>query len=169
MKCINSIVVLIALAALAGLVGCGYRFSVPNSRLPQNIRRVHVVPFDNRTAEPLIDQLATKALRDLLASTDRLGASDSNAVLEGKVLSVSAGPLMASRGLGQYPVYRMSMVVQLVLRKGDRLVWQSTMSGTEDFPSGPDVLLTEANRSAALMRLSEAVMRDAVIDLASAE
>ena len=44
---------------------------------------------------------------------------------------------------------------------------ETVVSGNEDYPSGADLLLTEANRSAALRRLAEQMMREGYERLAS--
>jgi hypothetical protein len=51
-------------------------------------------------------------------------------------------------------------MVMLTLKKGEQTLNAVAVSGTEDYPSGADLLLSEANRGAALTRLAETLMRD---------
>ncbi len=137
------------------LLSCGYRFTAPNASLPANIRAVHVPLFVNRTAEPGAELPFTQSARDQLARAGRLGDANAGAVLDGTILGVGSGPFM-----GSPPVFRMSVVLGLSLKKGGAEVGATTVSVSEEFPSGADVLLTESNRAAALTRLAEAAVRE---------
>jgi hypothetical protein len=147
---------------------CGYRWAVPNSRLPGSVRSVAVPVFSNRTAEPTVEVLFTEAMREQLQRAGRLASEGAEAELLGTIALASAGPMMGSRGAGQFPVYRLTAVVELVLKKNGAVLWQTTAQGSEDFPSGADVLLTESNRGAAMRRLSEWLMHDAAEQLGAA-
>lgn len=153
------------LLALLALAGCGYRFAAPGAALPGGVRAVAVPMLSNRTAEPSADAALTLALREQLARAGRLAAGVPDAVLEGTLLSVSGAPLLTA---GPLPVYRLAGAAQLVLKRGDAVLAQVTVSGSEEFPSGPDVLLTEANRGAALRRLCEGLAREGLERLSAA-
>ena len=47
------------LATLALLTGCGYKLAGSNTFLPEHIKIIAVVPFDNRTNRPEIEQRVT--------------------------------------------------------------------------------------------------------------
>ena len=144
---------------------CGYRFTAPSSALPEGIQKVRVPVFVNATSEPGVEALFTQALRDQLLRAGRLGGDAEPATVEGRVLAVSSAPVVASPG--RLPSYRLSALVNLKLSQGARAVTEVTVSGTEDFPSGADVLWSEANRGAALRRLADSLMRDGAERLAS--
>jgi hypothetical protein len=145
------------------LAGCGYRFVVPNA--PAGLTSVAVPVFQNHTTEPQVDALCTQSLREHYQRAGVLGGDASEGRVEGTIVSVSSVPFLAApeRGL---PTYRMSASVQLTMKKGADVLRSVTVSGTEEYPSGADVLLTEANRATALRRLCDSLMRDGAERLA---
>jgi hypothetical protein len=148
-----------ALALL--LLSCGYRFTAPNSALPKGVRSARVAMLQNRTAEPNAEALLTQALREQLDRSGLLGGDGADAVLTGVVVGVSNGPVLASAFRPAFPTYRLNVTVHLTLEQGGVALAQAVFTEAEDYPSGPDVLLTEANRAAALHRVAETVARTA--------
>lgn len=146
------------------LAGCGYRFVVPNA--PAGLTSVAVPVFQNHTTEPQVDALCTQALREHYQRAGVLGGDASDGTVEGTIVSVSSVPFLAApeRGL---PTYRMSASVLLTMKKGAQVLRSITVSATEEYPSGADVLLTEANRATALRRLCDALMRDGAEQLSA--
>lgn len=144
------------------LTACGYRFTAPNASLPGGLHSARVPVFTNRTAEPGAELAFTQAARDQLDRAGRLGGPDAEGVLEGTILSVGSGPFM-----GRPPVFRMTATISLNLTKSGLSVGTTTSSVSEEFPSGPDVLLTESNRAAALRRLADACVREGLERLQS--
>jgi hypothetical protein len=153
------------------LSACGYRFTAPGGALPDGIRAVRAPVFDNLTAEPGAEILFTQAFREQLTRAGTLGGDESEAVVEGALNAVNGAVVLAgidrTSGLGKLPTYRLSASVRLRLQKAGRVLAETTVSGSEDYLSGADVLLTEANRSAALRRLAEGMMREGYERLAS--
>lgn len=154
---------LLSAAALAGLVaavlaGCGYRFTAPGGPLPQGLKAVRAPLFENATQEPGAEVLFTQALREQLERSGTLGDSATEPHVRGAVTGISGGPLVSTPG--RLPNYRLSATVRLVLvSKGADLV-STEVTGAEDYPPGADLLLTEANRAAALRRLADSMMRE---------
>jgi hypothetical protein len=148
------------LLALVLLAGCGYRFTAPNASLPGGMRSARVPFFINRTAEPGAELPFTQAARDQLERAGRLGGPDAEGVLEGTILGVNSGPFLQAPTLPRQPVFRMTAAISLVLKKGGVTVGGTTVSVSEEFPSGADVLLTESNRAAALRRIADAAIRE---------
>jgi hypothetical protein len=61
----------------------------------------------------------------------------------------------------QLASYRAFAEARLRLLKGEQVLSETSVSGTEDYlPGSGDVLEAEANRQAALHRLSETLMRE---------
>ncbi len=153
------------------LSACGYRFTAPAGSLPEGIRAVHAPVFDNRTGEPTAEIFFTQAFREQLTRAGTLGTSQTPAVIEGTLESISGSPVLAgidrTSGNLKLPTYRLSANVHLRLQNQGRVLAEATVSGNEEYPSGADVLLTEANRSAALRRLAEQMMREGYERLAS--
>lgn len=155
------------LLLLLGLCACacGYRFTAPGGALPEGIRAVRAPVFDNLTGEPTAELFFTEAFRAQLTRAGTLGGDESEAVVEGALVAVAGAPVLS--GLARLPTYRLSASVRLRLQKAGRVLAETMVSGNEDYPSGADVLLTEANRSAALRRLAEQLMREGYERLAS--
>ena len=150
--------------------GCGYRFTAGGAPLPEGIRSVCAPVYLNRTPEPGLEALFTRSMREWLARSGAAGGGGGcEARLEGEILSVTGAQTLLTPS-GTVASYRVSAVVQLRLWKGDRVVAEAQVTGAEDYlPARPlgDVLVSEANRQAALRRLSDALARDGYERLAS--
>ena len=99
-----------------------------------------------------------------------LGAEAAEASVAGSLDAVSDGAILASislNGVATLPTYRITALVRLKLLKEGRVVASANVAGSEDYLSGADLLLTEANRQAALRRLAETMMREGYERLAS--
>lgn len=140
------------------LSACGYRFTAPNSALPV----VQVPTFENKTAEPTLELIFTQAARDQLHRAGRLGGETADGTLRGTVLTVTGGPFMTAPTLGRQPGMRLTISVAFTLEKAGRALGNTVVTSSEEFPSGADVLLTESNREAALRRLADSVVREAL-------
>lgn len=159
----NARAVLFTVSVLAA--SCGYRFVAPGGPLPQGIRTVSAPVFDNRTAEPGAETFFTQAFREQLLKAGALGDEGADAEVRGALLSVTGFPLMASPG--RLPSYRLTIVVDVQLRRAGKSVASVQVTGTEDYLSGADLLLTEAQRQTALRRAAEALMKEAYERLAT--
>lgn len=159
----------VAVVLVAGL-GCGYRFVARDTTLPEGVRSVCAPIFLNETAEPGLETLFTRALRQELVRSGTLGdGAVCEARLEGVVTGVSNQPTIVTEPTTengqtippQLASYRAFTAVRLRLLKDERVLAETTVSGTEDYlPGSGDVLEAEANRQAALHRLSETLMRE---------
>jgi hypothetical protein len=93
----------VALALTIGGSGCGYRLvgsAGGASILPEHIRAVVVIPFDNRTTRPEIEQRVTEEVARELSKrgryavvTDRAAA---DAMLEGAITTYRTSPVQFS-------------------------------------------------------------------------
>lgn len=157
----------VAASAVAVLLafGCTYRFVTPDRALLRGGPPLFVPVFANQTSETGAEAHFTQALREALAQASALGDRGSEQSLEGTVVAVSSGPLLASPG--RMPNYRLSASVVLKHVRGGAVLAQVTASGAEDFPAGADVLWLETNRAAALRRLADVVIRDGLDQLAA--
>jgi outer membrane lipopolysaccharide assembly protein LptE/RlpB len=152
------------------LTACGYRFAAPGGALPEGIRSVAAPVFDNHTAEPAAEVLFTQAFREQLGRAGVLGGDAAEANVQGSLDAVSDAAILASislDGVARLPTYRINAVAKLKLLKEGRVVALAVVTGSEDYLSGADLLLTEANRQAALRRLAETMMREGYERLAS--
>jgi hypothetical protein len=159
----------VAAVLVAGL-GCGYRFVPRDATLPEGVRSVCAPIFLNETPEPGLEALFTRALRQELGRAGTLGdGAACEARLEGVVTGVYSSPTILTEPTiengqerpPQLASYRAFAEARLRLMKDGRVLAETTVSGTEDYlPGSGDVLEAEANRQAALHRLSETLMRE---------
>jgi hypothetical protein len=155
----------VAVVLVAGL-GCGYHFVARDSTLPEGVRSVCAPVLLNDTAEPGLETLFTRSLREELVRAGTLGdGAKCDARLEGTVTNVNSSPTILTEPTADHPAqlasYRAFAEVRLRLLKDTRVLAETVVSGTEDYlPGSGDVLEAEANRQAALRRLSETLMRE---------
>jgi hypothetical protein len=147
------------------VAACGYRVVAPVSELPGGLSSVHVPIFSNRTSEPGAEAFFTQALRENYLRSGRLSGTDSLGEIRGVLWAVSSAPLVNSPN--RLPNYRFQAIVQLTLLRSGVALSSITVSGSEDYPAGADVLSSEMNRGAALRRLAEGLMREGAERLAS--
>jgi hypothetical protein len=175
---------------------CGYRFTAGGAPLPEGIREVYAPVFVNRTGsnpilrlgetyraanEPGVEAVFTQAFREQLLRAGVAGNPNSEARVEGEILSVDTWPTILTVGL-KLASYRVSARLRLRLVKNGRQLSTAEVAGFEDFipsrevgvtPDGSpvivegDVLRTETNRMAASKRLAETMTRDGYDRLAT--
>lgn len=106
MKRLPGILLLLSLALVSS--GCLYRYSFTGGGLPEGIRTVAVLPFDNLTADPTLAQEINRAVRE--AVQGRLGLrqaaeASADAIVRGTISryepDVPVGISTASQGPGQ--------------------------------------------------------------------
>ncbi len=152
-------------------LSCAYRFAAAGG-LPEGVTRVRAPVFINHTAEPGIEALFAQSLREQLAQTGVRADAGAEAELLGEVLGVWGGPTILTTPTPQQPApvlasYRLFASVRLRLLRGGNTLGAVEVVGSEDFLPGRiggsgDILVTESNRQAALHRLSERLMREAL-------
>jgi hypothetical protein len=78
-------------------VGCGYRLAGQGSLLPDHVKAFLVVPFENRTQRPEIEQLVTAAVTLQLNKRGRYtvvsNRADADAILEGAIAEYRTAPV----------------------------------------------------------------------------
>jgi TolB-like protein len=138
--------VLLALAA-----GCGYRMAGQGSVLPDDIRDFVVVPFDNQTQRPRIEQLVTEQVAFELSRRGRFqvvsNRSDADAILEGVILDFRTMPVQFTDELIANRV-EASVRIQATVRDlaTDEILWsQGGLIFKEQYevPQGEDFLAEE--------------------------
>jgi hypothetical protein len=154
------------MALIVVLSACGYRFAVPYA--PAGVKSVSVPVFRNATTEPHVDALCTQALREYYRRAGLLGGEGSDATVEGVVQGVTSSAFLAAPERGPFPTYRLSGSVRLTLRQRGQPPRELVVSGTEEYPSGADVLLTESYRATALRRWCDALMQEGAERLSDA-
>jgi len=156
--------VLIALAFLSSVSGCGYRLESGTERFKDPSVRMDISPFANRSSMPDAGAVIAARLREELRRSGfrgSFGNVGANYLVEGKVREVRSD--VFSHGADRFSLEnRLTLVVDIrvveVVRGG--VLWkESGLSETASFFSGPDAQYTEANRRAAF---EEIVRRMAV-------
>jgi TolB-like protein len=120
-----------AAAWVAGLVtlgGCGYGLSGRGTFLPRQIRVIALVPFENRTSRPEIEQRVTEEVARELAKrgqyrvvTEPAGA---HALLEGAVTGFRASPVQFTQE-GRASRVEAVVMIEATLRdlSNDQVLW----------------------------------------------
>jgi len=104
---------LLGLAVLVG--GCGYTV---RGTLPAHIHSIAVPIFRNRTQEPAIESLITRAVVEAFSTNGRLrvvGTEQADAVLDGEITSYTIGSIAFDKD-ANVRLYRLVVTVNLRLR-----------------------------------------------------
>ncbi|MFL5321977.1 MAG: LPS assembly lipoprotein LptE [Myxococcaceae bacterium] len=123
---------------------------------------MEVPVFTNRTAESGVEAVFTESLREQCTRAGVLGGATSDARIEGEVRSIGGAPTILAPN-GTLASYRLYGNAHLKLVKGGRVLSEIDVSGQEDYLPDRidgDVLRTETNRTTAMRRLAETLMRD---------
>ena len=151
--------VLIALAILSAVSGCGYRLESGTARFTDPSVRMDVSPFANLSSTPDAGAVLAARLREELRRSGFRGAFGNvgaHYLIEGKVREIRTDPF--SHGANRFSLEnRLTLVVDIrvveVVRGG--VLWKETgLSETASFFSGTDAQYTESNRRAAFEEVS---------------
>jgi hypothetical protein len=166
-------------ALVLALAACGYHFAAGKS-LPGNAKAVDVPIFKNLTTETDADAQFSAALRDELALHGLLSQGHPDATAVGEIVQIHSGPgtvyTVPDGGGVALGTFRIDAWVRVKLMRGNTLLAQAEVRGSEDYsrgvgfsPSGPpgsvmggDILESEGGRHAAIHRLAMNMMRDAL-------
>lgn len=136
----------LAVAASLLLAGCGYRLAGGNTFLPEHIRAILVVPFENRTNRPEIEQRVTEAVARELAKRGHYKVvsqrDQADAVLEGAVSEYRTNPVQFD-AQGRATRMEATVSLQASLRdlKNDAVLWnQSGLVFREQYDVQAEVL-----------------------------
>ena len=154
---------IVAVAALA-LGACGYSF---RGTLPSHVRTVAVPIFVNRTSEPGVESIITRAVVQAFATNGRLQVvrpADADAILEGEVTSYSVNAIAFDETLNVQQ-YRLVVVLNLRMRdvrRNDVLFQQNGVAEQADFRIQGPVSATIAREETALGQAAGEIGRDIV-------
>ena len=142
-----------ALVVLAGALGaCGYSFQ---GTLPDHIKTVAVPIFVNRTQQPAVDSILTRAVVDAFATNGRLRVvrrEEADSILEGEILQYTVGAIAVDPSLNVQQ-YRLMVTLNLKMRdvRQNRMLFeQSGLSEQADFLVAGTVAQTIAIEAGAL-------------------
>jgi hypothetical protein len=160
-SCWLACAVLLGASALSLSLGCGYTLA-RGHRLPGGGRSLRVAPFVNQTAQAEAGGLFAAAAREALAAHGRLAAEgDPNAAeLTGELRFLHD----STSALGAFgaSAFHLDADVMLRVQNGQGVLYEDDSRAGEDYLQGIDVLGTEANRRAALRRLADKLMHEAL-------
>ncbi len=148
--------------ALGLLAACGYTLG---GTLPGHIRTVGVPIFANRTTEPAIEGLITRAVVEAFSTNGRLrvvAPADADAILEGEITNYSVGSI-AFDPRANVQQYRLSVTLNVRFRdaREHRILFaESGLEERADFRVVGPVVTTIAREETAL--------RAAAVDIARA-
>jgi hypothetical protein len=147
--------ILIVLALLSAVPGCGYRLESGTARFTDPSVRMDVSPFANRSTTPDAGAVVAARLREELRRSGfqgSFGSADANYLIEGKVHEIRYD-IFSHDSADRFPLeIRLTLVVDIrvveLLRRG--VLWkESGLSETASFYSGTDAQYTTANQRAA--------------------
>lgn len=156
---------LLLLAVLLG--GCGYTV---HGTLPSHINTVAVPIFRNRTSEPAIESLITRAVVEAFSTNGRLkvvGSGQADAILDGEITSYNVSSIAFDRD-ANVRQYRLLVTVNLRMRDVRRntvLFQQSGVSEQADFRVQNAVSQTISREETALRAAAVDIGR-AIVSLA---
>jgi hypothetical protein len=137
--------VLASLSALL-LTGCLYGFS--GGGLPDDIRTVAVLPFDNLTSDPTLTQDVNLAVRDAMERNLGLrqaGQDQADAIVRGSISRYEPDVPVAYTGTAQNTVnvtkrlVQITVSVEIVDQKRNRTLWQrSGLTVEGDYDPGQE-------------------------------
>ncbi|PLX95078.1 MAG: molecular chaperone [Desulfuromonas sp.] len=143
---------LIALVVLA--CGCGYHLPGRGTALPEDIQRVYVEPFENKTTEPFLETPLTNEVRDQFSRRRTLEIvatpAEADAIMSGTIVSYRSGSVSYDRN-DDITEYRATMVVNAALTRtnGEEVIWQGQVSWKEEFFANDDRAQQDYNESLA--------------------
>ena len=148
---------------LCGLAGCGYALVGTTSVLPEHVKIIAVLPFENRTNRPEIEQRVTEEVASQLSRrrryrvvTDRTAA---DAVLEGAVTLYRTTPVQFTAE-GRASRVEVLVTIQATLRETstDEILWsQSGLIFKEQYDLPPETTEFFDRESVAQTEIAEGV------------
>ncbi len=111
--------------------GCGYRLVGHNTYLPESIRVVAIVPFENRTSRPEIEQRVTEQVSEEFSKRRRYrvitARQEADAVLEGAVTGFRTNPVQFN-AQGRATRVETVVIIQATLRDrgNDQILWSQS-------------------------------------------
>ncbi len=157
--------IVLALALLGFLAGCGYQVPGRGGRLPAEVERVHVQMFENRTYRPFLEYDLINFTVDRLARSRLLRPVDqdagADAVLSGTIVAYQTLPIAYDRQ-DQILEYRARMSVEAVLRQSGngRVLWRGVVSWAQEYPASSDKNVQEINQVVAIRVISERIAEE---------
>lgn len=163
---------LLVLAAVAGLLGCGYHTAGSATHITPGVRTIAVPVFETHTQSYHTELAFTRAvIRELDTRTTYRTVSqdsgDADAVLNGTVLSQTAVPLTYDSTTGETSSYLLTVTARVVLRgrDGHVLYENNALSFHEQYQSTQDISTFIREDQPAVQRLARDFAQSLVSDM----
>lgn len=146
------------------LAGCGYSF---HGTLPEHVKTVAVPIFVNRTQQPAVEAVITRAIVDAFATNGRLRVvrpEEADSILEGEVLQYTVGAIAVDPALNVQQ-YRLGVTLNLRMRdvRLNRVLFEQTsITEQADFLVAGSVAQTLSIEAGALQRAATDIARSVV-------
>lgn len=124
----------LGLALLAGsaliLSACGYALVGRGTNVPEDVRKVYLSPFENRTQRQQVDQFVTEAIAEELVTRRRFdmvgNLEEADADLSGAVAAFGLTPITFD-DQGRATEYELSITARVLFRRvpGDEVIWRA--------------------------------------------
>lgn len=154
---------ILPLAALCLLGGCGYHLAGRGNMLPPDVRTLYVGMFSNGTYEPFLENVVTNAVTDKFVEGRQLrlveDPAQADAVLTGKVVAYATDPISYDRN-DAILEYRSRMKVRATLRRraGGKILWQGDVSWSREYRANRlDMAAQQDNEAAAIREIGDRV------------
>jgi hypothetical protein len=151
--------------ALLAVGACRFPYSLNGGGLPTDIRSVAIIPFDNETASPELQQELNAALRSSFSS--KLGLKEASedkasAVVRGKIVKYdldvatgfSANPAQATSSRRQLQI---TVHVEIFDQIHNHTLWSKDVTEVGDYPEGGEA----AGRKSAIDKIVTGVIQGA--------
>jgi outer membrane lipopolysaccharide assembly protein LptE/RlpB len=165
--------ILILVLLVCVLVSCGYHLPGQSEALPGGVKSVYLPLFMNHTNKPLLGNLMNSSLSTVLSRNSQLvltkHETDAEAILSGDILTYGGRALSytSSDDISKYRV-TMKITAKLMRASDNELLWEKTVSRTEDYDGGDNDLsqddYEEAARSELCTRLAEDIYYQLIDD-----
>lgn len=148
----------------SALAGCGYSV---HGTLPDHIKTIAVPIFVNRTQQPAVESVITRAVVDAFATNGRLRVvrpEDADAILDGEVIGYTVGPIAVDPSLAVVQ-YRLGVTLNLRLRdlrRNEVLFEQTNFTEQADFRVAGSVAQTLSVEAGALQQAATEIGRSVV-------
>ncbi len=141
------------------VAGCGYH-PVGQGNFPDDVGAIQVSLFENRTYEPLLEDIVTNQVIEEFSRRRPLrvvsGEANADARLEGAVtkFQVNAVSYDPDDRIGQF---RATVAIEATLRSLDdgRVLWKGGSSWSQNYPINADKSVQEDNEAAAIRLIAE--------------
>ena len=134
---------LLCLATLVILAGCGYHFPGKGGALPGDVQRLQIPLFKNQTAKPQLENKLSSRVSEVFAANGDITLveqpAQAEAVLEGVIRAYTTKPLSYDQN-DDISEYRATLTVEAHLRQvtDGRLLWSGIVKWDETYIAADD-------------------------------